>query len=97
MDDRFSSKLKKHKGYSPINEELIDKIENNRWVRNACGAHYNEEPIPPTPDEILELAEGLAQLFNSTHCETCSTYIGRQDNGDWNCNCSEGGIKYKSN
>lgn len=91
---QLCAKLKKHKEFSSIHTELINQIEKNRWVRNACGAHYNEESVPPAPEEIGELAKGLASLYNATHCDGCGSYILRQSNGDWRCSCRNDGLIY---
>jgi hypothetical protein len=88
------SKLSKRKSFIAANESTIAKIDENRWVRNECGAHYNESATPPSPSEILDLAEGLAELYAVTHCEKCSQYVSRQTNGDWRCNCSDHGLIY---
>jgi len=90
------AKLTKNKGFLSANSKTIAKIDDNRWVRNECGAHYNEAPIPPTPSEIRDLAEGLAELYAATHCEVCGDYISRQANGDWRCACTNSGLVYPS-
>ena len=88
------SKLNKRKNFATANGKTISRIDENRWVRNECGAHYNEALIPPSPSEIKDLAEGLAELYAVTYCEKCGQYISRQTNGDWRCNCSDSGLVY---
>ena len=88
------SKLSKRKSFVSANGKTIARIDQNRWVRNECGAHYNEAPIPPSPSEIGELSEGLAELYAATHCEKCGQYVSRQANGDWRCACSHDGLVY---
>ncbi len=90
------AKLTKNKSFLSANSKAIARIDDNRWVRNECGAHYNEAPVPPTPSEIRDLAEGLAELYAATHCEVCGDYIGRQTNGAWRCTCINSGLIYPS-
>lgn len=88
------AKLTKNKSFLSANSKAIARIDDNRWVRNECGAHYNEAPVPPTPSEIRDLAEGLAELYAATHCEVCGDYIGRQTNEAWRCTCINSGLIY---
>ena len=88
------SKLRGRKSFVTANEKAIARIDENRWVRNECGAHYNEPSIPPSQSEVSDLAEGLAELYAVTHCGKCGQYISRQANGDWRCNCSDHGLVY---
>lgn len=80
-------KLRKHGGFNAAHPMLADELDRNSWVRNACGAHYDEAESPVTPNEVRAFAASLAALFNATFCQACGTFIAKQDNEDWRCNC----------
>lgn len=88
----LAAKLKKHKGIGPTSSSTVEKIDANQWVRNKVGAHYNEPESPVTPSEVREFAEGLADLYKLTFCDTCSTPVTKAD--DKTCACSCGTLKY---
>lgn len=84
----FCNKAKKQKGFIAMHPTLVDDIDTNVWVRNACGAHHNETASAVTPKEVRTLAEALARLYKATHCEkACGRFISKQLNGDWRCDC----------
>ena len=82
----LSTKLRKCK---PFPNEIIEKIDNNLWVRNTCSAHYNEPDVPATINEVQELAGALGQLYQLTYCSNpeCNNFIKRKENSDWECKC----------
>ena len=80
-------KLKKHGGFRAAHPMLADELDRNSWVRNACGAHYDEAECPVTPNEVRAFAASLAALFHATFCQDCGTFIAKQDNEDWRCDC----------
>jgi len=60
-------------------------LEQNSWVRNACGAHYNPAPAPPTSKEVREFAAMLAALYETLYCKDCGKFISRQADRSWRC------------
>lgn len=83
----LAKKLRKHAGFRAAHPALIENINSNSWVRNACGAHHNEVASAVTPNEVREFAGYLAALFTATHCDGCGSFIAKQDNDDWRCDC----------
>ncbi|MBO6560486.1 MAG: hypothetical protein JJ959_08115 [Nisaea sp.] len=80
-----AARLKKQKGYAAVNAELIEALDQNVWVRNACGAHYNPVPVPPTQREVQEFARLLSDLYISLHCDECGQFASRRDDRSWRC------------
>lgn len=80
-----AARLKRQAGYFAEHSAAIDALESNSWVRNACGAHYNETSAPPTPEEARSYAEGLAALYDSLYCGDCREFISRQSDESWQC------------
>jgi hypothetical protein len=81
----LAARLRRHKGYAAVHHSLIDGLEQNSWVRNACGAHYNPAPAPPTSKEVREFAAMLAALYETLYCKDCGKFISRQADRSWRC------------
>ena len=88
----LAARLRKQSGYSRAHSDLIDKLDNSVWVRNACGAHYNPTAAPPTDPEAQELAAMLAKLHDTLYCHDCHEFITRQKDKSWAC--SSGHLQY---
>lgn len=84
-----AQKLKKRASFASANPDVIDEIADNAWVRNKIGAHDNEAACAVHEKEVLELLDGLAKLYNATHCNGCSTTIQRGKTDLWRCECSQ--------
>lgn len=83
----LAAKLRRQKGFVAAHDGLVEALEQNSWVRNNCGAHFNDDPVPPTPEEVRAFAAMLASLYEALHCPNCRKFIGRQQNDDWRCVC----------
>ncbi len=84
-----AAKLRKYKSFASANPRLVDDLEGTSWVRNVCGAHHNVAASTVTPQEAQEFASQLAALYRATHCEKCQTFIAKQQNEDWRCECGD--------
>ena len=58
-----AAKLKKHRGFLAAHPGLVDRLNDNAWVRNKIGAHHNEQESPVTPSEVEEFIESLALFY----------------------------------
>jgi energy-coupling factor transporter ATP-binding protein EcfA2 len=83
----LAAKLKRHHGFASTHQALVNGLEQNGWVRNTCGAHYNAPASPPTLPEVQEFAALLAELYHVTFCSNCRNFITKQGNGGWRCEC----------
>jgi len=81
----LAPRLKKQRDYARAHQLLIEGLEMNGWVRNACGAHYNPAPAPPTPKEVREFAAMLAALYETLYCKDCGEFIARRSDRSWRC------------
>lgn len=83
----LAAKLKKQKFFGPLKGAVVEKVDGSQWVRNKVGAHHNEPECPVTPAEVRQFAEGLAELYDATVCQNCSTSIMKVDDSNWRCDC----------
>ncbi len=79
------ARLRKQAGFMNTHQRVLDTLEQNRWVRNVCGAHYNEEAVAPTPNEVIEFAEGVADLYAALYCDDCGDFVRRNHDQSWEC------------
>jgi len=86
----LAAKLRQQKGFTAAYPTLVTDLERNTWVRNACGAHYNETASPPSQAEVQEFAAFLAKLYGAMWCPTCREFIHRGDHDAWMCSCGNG-------
>jgi hypothetical protein len=91
-----AKQLKKRSSFTGLNGNLVDQLDQNAWVRNRLGAHYEEVASSVTPAEVQEFAEQLANLYRATFCDECRTFISEQPNGDWRCACGKVGYPKSS-
>src|SRR4029077_3187753 len=89
----LAAKLRQQRGFTALYPTLVTDLERNGWVRNACGAHYNETASAPSQPEVQEFAALLAKLHSAMWCPTCREFIRRGDHDAWICSCP-GGISY---
>jgi hypothetical protein len=82
------AKLKRHRGFIAQYSALAEGLDTSAWVRNACGAHDNEAESAVAPEEVREFAGYLADLYVATRCEECGTFIAKQPDDGWRCNCA---------
>ena len=85
----LASKLRRHRGFNAEHAALSENIDQNAWVRNAGGAHYNPVASPVTPQEVQQLAGFLAELYEVMFCGGCRSFVRKQQNDDWRCVCSQ--------
>jgi hypothetical protein len=88
----LAAKLRKHKAFEGAHPGLVEKLNQNAWVRNKLGAHDSSEAASPvTEPEVTEFADGVAALYRSTTCEGCRTVIqvSKDDRDVWRCGCSK--------
>lgn len=91
----LAKKLKEHRGFKAQHEQMLADLEANLWIRNKCGAHYNEPESPVTPAEVVAFAAKLEALYRACYCSGCSRYIAKDQNEDFRCRC--GGLNYPRN
>lgn len=77
------ARLRKQRGYARV--EILDRLDRNAWVRNECGAHYNEPEAAVTPQEAREFAEALSDFYHSLYCAECKMFLKRKGNDSWAC------------
>lgn len=85
----LAAKLRKQKGYAAEHAVLVDGLEQNAWVRNECGAHYNEEVSAPTLPEVQEFARLLSSLHDSLRCAECHEFVSKRRDGAWRYECGQ--------
>ena len=88
----IAKRLKKQKGYYSQYQHIITGLEQNMWVRNQCGAHYNPTPSPPTESEVRDFAKKLSDLYYSLYCKECRRLVSQQSEHLWIC--PRGHIQY---
>lgn len=91
----LKSKVRRVRSFTDAHDDLVDRVDENLWMRNEIGAHDNESAAPPSDEEVRELAELLTDFYGATFCAECRVHIKRQDNGDWQCRC--GRLHYSRN
>ena len=84
----LAAKLKRQRYFTEIHTVLVDSLIANGWVRNETGAHYNEPESPVDPDEVRTFAALLAGLYHATWCGDCGSFIKKQSDEDWRCDCN---------
>jgi len=83
----LAKKLRSSRAFMEAHPRVVSDLDENAWVRNAVGAHSNEEASAVTPDEVREFAGGLANLYVANHCG-CGSFISKQRDGNWRCDCA---------
>jgi energy-coupling factor transporter ATP-binding protein EcfA2 len=83
------AKLKRQRGFAAAYPLLAQGLDSTVWVRNACGAHDNRTESAVTPREVHEFVGYLADLYSATHCNECETFIARQPDDGWRCDCGK--------
>jgi energy-coupling factor transporter ATP-binding protein EcfA2 len=81
------AKLRRQKGFKAAHPDLADNLDATGWVRNACGAHDNAPESSITPEEVREFAGLVAALHAATYCDSCGSFVAKQPNDDWSCDC----------
>jgi hypothetical protein len=84
----FCAKLKRQRAFAATYPSLADDLDASAWVRNACGAHDNETASSVTPQEVREFSGFLADLYTGTYCQDCGTFIAKQPDDGWRCDCA---------
>jgi hypothetical protein len=87
------SKLRNAANASPTLKAVVGRIDENQWIRNQIGAHFNEPSVPVTDKEVRGLAEALADFYSLTFCPVCRTTVEKRSGNDWRCGCEA--LKYQ--
>lgn len=86
-------KLKKAKNAPAALKDVAEKINDNQWIRNQVGAHYNEPAVPVSDKEVQRLAEALTEFYALMFCSKCRTSVEKKGDDDWRCECEA--LQYK--
>ncbi|WP_438346558.1 AAA family ATPase [Methylorubrum populi] len=88
----LAAKIRKQKHFISRMPAICEEVETHSWVRNAIGAHYNENDAPPDPEEVRQFARSLSKLYGALHCDGCGGFIVKVSDNDWRCKC--GALNY---
>lgn len=91
------SKLEKQQGFKSTHGALASTLDACAWVRNKCGAHYNEAASPVTMAEAREFASLLEKLYDALFCSSCGRCVAKQQGSeDWKCYCGKLDYKFRA-
>lgn len=83
----FYPAAKKHKGFSSTANDVLQKIEDLKNLRNWAGAHWNQWAQTLTSSEADRFVDAVVALRSIVYCEECNQFIARIGglDGVWSC------------